>query len=185
MYYWGYQKTPPAATTIPVIYPFFYWFYTGLQVAGPHLTVQTFQCGEPPYTSRTISGDKGSSASKPCVGKSYPGLFGYPISPAGYKARVSNPAIAWGDHFFPWDSYNMISDGALIYWDPAAQGPDETNRNGVGMYRYMYGGKRFLWKQFPKGNQPWFNSANTVTIFGALPRADKPPSYPYRCYYMC
>jgi hypothetical protein len=185
IYNWEYHKTPPAPITYPLEYPFFYWFYTGVQLAGPHLTPQTFQCGAPPYLSRTISGDKGSKSSKPCVGKVYPGLFGYPISPTRYQARVSNPAIAWGDHFFPWDSYNMISDGALLFWDPTASGPDETNKQGVGMYRYMYGGKRFLWKHFPKGNQPWFNSANTVTIFNSLPAADRPPSYPYRCYYLC
>jgi hypothetical protein len=185
LYNWEYHKTPPAPITYTLEYPFFYWFYTGIQLAGPDLTVQSFQCGEPPYTSHTLSGDKGSNSGKPCIGKTYPGLFGYPISPAHYKTRVSNAAIAWGDHFFPWDSYNMISDGALVYWDPTANGPDETNKNGVGMYRYMYGGRRFLWKEFPKGNQPWFNSANTVTIFNSLPAADRPPSYPYRCYYLC
>jgi hypothetical protein len=185
IYYWQFHKTPPAPITYPLVYPFFYWFYTGLQLAGPHLTPQTFQCGAPPYTSRTITGDKGSSSGKPCVGKVYPGLFGYPISPAHYQTRVANPAIAWGDHFFPWDSYNMISDGALLYWDATVSGPDESGRNGVGMYRYMYGGKRFLWKQFPKGNQPWFNAANTVTVFDSLPGPDRPPSYAFRCYYMC
>ena len=25
----------------------------------------------------------------------------------------------------------------------------------------------------------------SVTVFSSLPAADKPPSYPYSCYYMC
>ena len=185
LFFWQYKSGPPANITYPILYPFFYWFYTGVQLAGPHLTPQTFQCGEPPYVSKTHSGDRGAKAGKPCVGKTYPGIFGYPISPTNYKSRVSNAVQTWGDHVWPWDSYNIISDGALIFWDATAQGPDEAGQNGVGMYRYMHGGHRFMKGEFPKGDQPWFNNANTVTVFGSLPGPDKPPSYPYSCYYMC
>ena len=185
LFYWQYKSGPPANITYPLLYPFFYWFYTGVQLAGPHLTPQTFQCGEAPYVSQTHSGDRGAAAGKPCVGKTYPGIFGYPISPGNYKNRVSNAVDTWGDHLWPWDSYNIINDGALIFWDPSVTGPDEAGQQGTGMYRYMYGGKRYLWGQFPKGDQPWFNKANTQTIFSSLPGPDKPPSYPYKCYYLC
>jgi hypothetical protein len=185
LYYWQYHKTPPAPTSYNLIYPFFSWFYTGVQLAGPDLTPYTFQCGEPPYTSHTLEGDEGSKTPKACIGKTYPGLFGYPISPSNYQSRVSNAVVSWGDHFWPWDDYNSIDDGALIYWDPSATGPDETNKSGVGMYRYMYGGRRFLLHEFPKGDQPWFKSANTVTIFNTLPGPDKTPSYAFKCYYLC
>lgn len=185
-FYWQYKTGPPAPITYPLIYPFFYWFYTGVQLAGPKLTVQSFQCGEPPYISKTHSGDKSEKApGKPCVGKVFPGIFGYPISPTKYKSRVANAVITWGDHVWPFDDYNLIDDGALIYWDPTVTGPDEGGQQGTGMYRYMYGGKRFMRGEFPKGNPPWFSNSNTQTIFSALPGPDKPPSYPYKCYYLC
>jgi hypothetical protein len=112
-------------------------------------------------------------------------MFGYPISPTHYTARISNPVISWSPKLWPWDDYNQLDDGTLIWWDPNASGQDETGSNGTGMMRYMYGGKRYLYGQFPKGNQPWFNTSNTVTVFTSIPSADRPPSYPYRCYYMC
>ncbi len=185
-FFWQYKKTPPAPMSYPLIYPFFAWFYTGVQMAGPRLTPQTFQCGEPPYTSHTFSGDKGTKAGKPCVGKKFPGIFGYPISPTNYKKRISNTVIAWGDRIWDWDDYNLIDDAALIWWDPTVTGPDEGgDSTRPGMYRYMHGGKRFMSGEFPKGDQPWFKTANTETIFKDLPAADRPPSYPYKCYYMC
>jgi len=186
MYNWQYHAGPPANDSFAtLIYPFMMWFFTGVQEAGPQLTPYTFQCGQPPYTSKTHSGPKGSSTPVACVGQTYPGIFGHPISPSNYAQRVANSVITWGDHLWPWDDYNLIDDGALIYWDPTVTGPDENNQNGVGMYRYMYGGKRFLWGQFPKGNPPWFNAGNTQTIFASLPGPDTPPSYPNKCYYMC
>ena len=42
-----------------------------------------------------------------------------------------------------------------------------------------------MYGQFPKGNIPWFKTENTQTVFQALPAADKPPEYPYACYYLC
>lgn len=183
-YSWEYGGTPPDPDTFQVNYPFFEWLFTGIQLAGPDLTPYHLQCGEPPYTSRTKTGPLGSSQGVPCVGKVYPGLFGY-IGPENWQNRVSDALIAYGDRFWPWDYYNQINDGVLIWWNPTASGPDETNEQGVGMQEYMFGGKRYLWGQFPKGNLPWFNPANTVDVFTSLPAADKPPSYPYSCYYLC
>ena len=186
MYHWAYGgQDPPAQYAAGALYLFAQAFTIGVELAGPNLTPQTFQCGEPPYTSRTHSGPLGSGSPVGCVGKTYPGIFGYPISPTRYKSRVANPVISWGAQLWPWDDYNVFDDGTLIWWDPAAKGPDESNANGTGMWRYMYGGKRYLYGQFPKGKQPWFSTSNTVTVFGSVPKADRAPSYPYRCYYMC
>jgi len=187
MYNWAYHTTPPAtyATKNAGLYAFARSFATGVQLAGPHLTPYTFQCGEPPYTINTHSGPLGAKNGVACVGKTYPGMFGYPISPTHYTARISNPVISWSPKLWPWDDYNQLDDGTLIWWDPNASGQDETGSNGTGMMRYMYGGKRYLYGQFPKGNQPWFSPSNTVTVFTSIPSADRPPSYPYRCYYMC
>jgi hypothetical protein len=186
MYNWAYNSAPPASFGFVTEYPWALQFFTAIQLAGPDLTPYTYQCGEPPYTSYTHTGPLGSSKGVPCVGKVYPGLFGLRISPTDYTQRVSNPVVAYGDKLWPWDYYNVISDGTLIWWDPSASGPDETNSNGSGLWRYMYDGKRYLLGQFPSGPQPWFNPNNTVTIFSSLPAPDRPVSYPYRaCYYMC
>jgi len=174
-----------ANITATTIYPFTWMFPTGVQLAGPNLTPYTFQCGQPPYTSRTHTGPLGAAQAVACVGKTYPGLFGYPLSPTNYVNRVANPVVSWGSRMWPWDDYNFTDDAALIWWDPSAQGPDESGNQGVGMWRYPYGGKRYLFGQFPKTNPPWFNAASTVTVFGSIPAPDAPPSYPFKCYYMC
>ena len=186
MYNWAYHTAPPAAYTFPTEYLWALEFFSGVSLAGPDLTPYTYQCGEPPYTATTHSGPLGSAKGVPCVGQVYPGLFGYPISPSDYTQRVANAVVSFGSKLWPWDDYNAYDDGTLIWWDPSASGPDETNSNGAGLWRYLYSGKRYLLGQFPTGQQPWFNSANTVTIFGSLPAADRPPPYPYKaCYYMC
>ena len=186
MYNWAYHGAPPAAYTFPTEYLWALEFFSGISLAGPDLTPYTYQCGEAPYTSTTHSGPLGAAGGVPCVGKVYPGLFGYPISPSDYPQRVANAVVSFGSKLWPWDDYNVFDDGTLIWWDGTATGPDETNSNGVGMWRYLYNGKRYLLGQFPSGQQPWFDSTNTVTVFGSLPGPDKPPSYPYKaCYYMC
>ena len=186
MYNWAYHTTPPAPyATNNGLYGFARSFASGVQLAGPKLTPYTFQCGQPPYTLNTHSGPLGSKRGIACVGKTYPGMFGFPISPTHYTSRISNPVIAWSPKLWPWDDYNMLDDGTLIWWDKSATGQDETGSNGTGMMRYMYGGKRYLFGQFPKGNQPWFSTTNTVTVFTSVPSADRPPNYPFRCHYMC
>ena len=186
IYAWAHGGAkPPANVSATVIYPFTSMFPTGVQLAGPKLTPNTFQCGQPPYTSRTHTGPRGAAQAVACVGKTYPGLFGYPISPTNYVKRVANPVVSWGSRLWQWDDYNFTDDGTLIWWDVTAQGPDESGSQGVGMWRYPYGGKRYLYGQFPKANPPWFNPANTVTVFDSIPAPDAPPSYPFKCYYMC
>jgi hypothetical protein len=186
---WGWANkgaAPPAKYAANNgLYVFAFGFATGVELAGPNLTPYTFQCGEAPYTSRTHSGPLGSKNPVACVGKNYPGMFGYPISPAHYQNRVSNAVLSWGARLWPWDDYNEADDGTLIWWDGNAQGNDETGSSGTGMWRYLYGGKRYMYGQFPRGEQPWFKAANTVTVFASVPAADRPPVYPFRCYYMC
>ncbi|HET6875596.1 MAG TPA: hypothetical protein VFH70_12495, partial [Acidimicrobiales bacterium] len=185
LYQWAFHHAPPAADSYAIIEVFPFFFTLGVSLAGPDLTPRSFQCGEPPYTSQTHSGWLGASSPIPCVGKTYKGLFGYPISPTNYTGRVANSVISCGSKLWPWDDYNMYDDGVLLWWDAKATGPDDTNQNGTGLYRYMDAGKRYLYGQLPPGDQPWFDPANTVTVFGGLPGPDVPPSYPVKCYYLC
>ncbi|HET6874183.1 MAG TPA: hypothetical protein VFH70_05355 [Acidimicrobiales bacterium] len=185
LYQWNFHTGPPAQVGYGPIYVFPFFFTLGVSLAGPDLTPYTFQCGEPPYTTRTHSGDLNANAGKPCVGQVYKGMFGYPVSPTNITGRVTNSVISWGSKLWPWDDYNMYDDATLIWWDASASGPDETGSNGNGLYRYLYGGKRYMYGQFPAVNPPWFNTANTQTIFDHLPGPDVPPSYPNTCYYLC
>jgi len=178
LHYWQFGTSPSAPNEYGVIYPPAWDLMLGINLAGPTLTPQTFQCGEPPFTSKTFEG-------QPCVGRDYPGMFGYPISPTNWRARVANPVITFGDHLWAWDDYNQSDDGTLIWWDPNATGQSETGSEGQGMFRYVNLGKRYMYGQFPKGQIPWFNPANTVTVWASLPAADTPPSYKYACYYLC
>jgi hypothetical protein len=63
--------------------------------------------------------------------------------------------------------------------------PGMFGTQGNGLYRYMNGGKRYMYGSFPKSEMPWFDPNGTVTIFDDLPGADKPPDYKYACYYLC
>ena len=67
--------------------------------------------------------------------------------------------------------------GTLIWWDATVRGDDEGGTIGAGMWRYINDGKRYLFGQFPKGDQPWFQAANTVTVFTVPPGPDSPPNY--------
>lgn len=185
LYYWQFHHQPPAQQGYGPVEVFPYFFTLGVSLAGPNLTPRSFQCGEAPYTSTTHSGWMGKSGGIPCVGKTYRGIFGYPVSPTKYPDRVANAVISWGDQLWPWDDYNMYDDASLIWWDAKASGPDESNHAGTGMFRFVNGGKRYLYGQLPKADIPWFNNANTVTIFSALPAPDIPPTYPFKCYYLC
>lgn len=93
-------------------------------------------------------------------------LFTAPI----VKSTAVSPQISYGDRgIWPTTDYTGLDDQTLIWWDPVATGPDELNRPGTGLWRYVDGGKRYLPGQFPKTEAKFFDPANTVTIF------DQPP----------
>src|SRR5205807_6274901 len=177
-YEWEFNASPPAVSTYYIVYNAVNPLMMGIMLAGPTLTPQTFACGEAPFTSKTFAG-------QPCVGKDYPGMFGYPVSPTKWKSRVSNAVLSWGDRLWQWDDYNQSDDGTLIWWDPNASGPAENGAPGKGLFRYVNRGARYMYAQFPKGPVPWFDPKDTETVFASLPAADQPPNYPYACYYLC
>ncbi|MBA3652855.1 MAG: hypothetical protein H0W70_01525 [Actinobacteria bacterium] len=178
VYNWQFNATPPAKAEYTTLYPRLWGALLGVHSAGPNLNPRTFQCGAPPFTSKTTGG-------QPCVGKSYPGVFGYPISPTAWQKRVTNPVIAFGTRLWQWDDYNQSDDGTLIWWDPNASGPNESGVEGNGLYRYVNNGTRYMYKSFPKAKIPWFDPNNTQLIFPELPAADRPPTYTFACYYLC
>ena len=61
---------------------------------------------------------------------------------------------------------------------PEAAGLDEQGKQGVGMYRYVDHGKRYLPGKLPTTLQPFFDPANTLTVYTRLPPELTTPNYP-------
>lgn len=145
---------PPGPGTAPSQYALILSSFIGIQLAGPNLNPSTFQRG----------------------------MFSYPESPS--RPGVTVTRAGWGTKLWGYSDYNFSDDGTLLYWDPQASGPDEYGNSGVGLYRRLFGGQRFLAGQFPT-NVPWFNANGTITVLGSTPRNDQAPSYQNKCAYMC
>jgi hypothetical protein len=153
IYNWQFHRGPAAKALYSVIYAYVWPTFVGIQMAGAHLTPQTFQQG----------------------------MFKYPPSPA--KPGVTNPLISWGRSVWGWDDYNESDDATEVWWDNAATGPDEQGNQGVGMYRYVDMGKRYLPGKLPSTPFRAFDPQNTVTYYPQLPASDKYPDYPEKDYY--
>ena len=65
-----------------------------------------------------------------------------------------------------------------IWWDPNATGPDEIQREGKGLYRYVDGGKRYLPGEWPDTPSTALDPEGTVTIFTAPPPGEAAKDYP-------
>jgi hypothetical protein len=154
LYKWQFpNQEPPAKAEYNVIYPYPWITFTGIALAGPNLTPATFRDG----------------------------LFSYPVTPK--NPGVTAPRESFGRKLWAWDDYNVIDDSTQIFWDATATGPDENGATGVGMYRYVDMGKRYLPGQFPTGEPPNFDNTNTVTVYDTLPPQDRYPSYPEKDYH--
>jgi hypothetical protein len=124
------------------------YFFIGTTLAGPDLTPQNFERG----------------------------MFRYD-SPDSSALR---PHVSWGDTKL-WGStpdHHSSDDGAIIWWDPKAQGQDEVGNDGVGEYRYFDMGKRYLPGAFPTEPVKFFDNTNTITVLKTRPPEDTPPDYP-------
>jgi len=98
--------------------------------------------------------------------------------PAGGGLTV--PQVSFGNkNFFPDTDYNGIDDTVEIWFDAEATGPDERGREGVGMYRYVAGGKRYLPGQWPTTDPDVFNhDGSAVALYETIPAEDQPHDYP-------
>ena len=72
-----------------------------------------------------------------------------------------------------------VDDFTIVWWDPKATGPDEQDKEGVGMWRYAAGGRRLLLGDVPKlPTRLLFDEAGTVTLQPEVPKEDRVPDYP-------
>jgi len=144
---WQTGKPPPAKTwKVLVQAPLI--FFTGVHLAGPHLTAQAFRDG----------------------------LFRYPSAESTTPTRLHVSWGQHG--IWPGLDYFGGDDATLIWWDPKASGPDEVGNQGTGMYQYSHQGRRYLPGQWPKGRADVYDPATSVTVFQELPPGDRPPQYP-------
>ena len=88
-----------------------------------------------------------------------------PIAP-----RVSQPKICprCGESY---------DDATAFWWDPSVAGPDEIRKEGVGMYQFVDGGKRYLPGQWPSVDK-MFDPAGAIALYKTPPPGEEPGTYP-------
>jgi hypothetical protein len=148
IYRWAYGEDPPN-NTARILEPPVRTMFTGIHMAGPELTPETFRDA----------------------------MFRTP--PAG--GGVTQPLVSRGDHdIWPELDWGGNDDGTLIWWDPTATGEDETGNQGVGMYRYANGGRRFTMENRPTSPDEvgLFDVERSVTTYDEIPEEDQVPDYP-------
>ena len=95
-------------------------------------------------------------------------LFNSPIVPS----TAITPQISFGNRGV-WPALDMtaVDDQTEVWWDVNAEGLDEINRQGKGLWRYVDGGKRYLPGQWPKGEPDVFDPKHAVTLLDQPPEA--------------
>jgi hypothetical protein len=103
------------------------------------------------------------------------GLFRAATIPPG----LTNPQISFGDRGV-WEltDYSALDDMTEIWWDPDAEGPDERNEDGTGMYRYVEGGARYNPGDWPDTAPSVFVEKDAVALYEELPESDRAGDYP-------
>ena len=152
-WYWGTEtsRRTRGSTTLGIQWAVF-TMYTGLHMAGPHLTPQTWAAG----------------------------MFAYPPSGGISCNCVTSMQISWGRHgVAPYDDYNAWDDFAEVWWDPqfVGRGNDRVADGAPGHYRYMEGGKRRLPGQWPAGEPPAFDRSKAANLQEKPPH-ERVPGYP-------
>ena len=103
------------------------------------------------------------------------GMYSHPLIGEGMRTV---PSISWGNKLWPFNHYTAYDDVTEIWWDRNARGEDEIGNDGIGMYRYVDGGRRYMPGQWPRTNPRVFDPAGTVTVHENYPPGEAPPDYP-------
>ncbi len=149
IYNWFHGEEPPADDTIGVIDPLPGLFYSVLQAVGPELTVVGFH-------EALFAGEPTARAlTAPSLSYGVQGI--------------------WGPEYEP--DYRGVDDVAEVWWDPDAVGPDEIDRDGTGLWRFVNGGERYKPGEIPEGPPAAFVLDGTVTIYDAPPPGEDRPAY--------
>ncbi len=161
LHVWHKGAPPAAGNTYGVLFAPFFVLGTGIHMAGPDLTPQSFAKG----------------------------LFEFPVSGQGGVTGPTVSYGRHGIWDKP--PHNLVDltqfdDVSEIYWDRTAQGPDEVGNNAIGMYRWVDGGKRYLPGTHPTSDPKVYGDgdpAKSPTILDAPPAAEMTPQYEHKDYY--
>lgn len=146
---WWFGKPPVNLNTSGIVSGNTNLLFTGIQLAGPHLTKETFRDG---LWARAL----------------------LPESPNGLMALFS-----FGKHgLWPGVDYGGLDNLNLLWWDPNTTGEDETGTVGKGNYRYIDNGRRYLPGHYPTEPIKFFDPANTITRFDTVPPELQAKDYP-------
>jgi hypothetical protein len=104
----------PEAKTFRVLVQAPLIFFTGVHLAGPNLTAQTFRDG----------------------------LFRYPADRPLVSTALHTSWGRHG--IWPGTDYTWGDDASIVWWDPTISGPDEVGDQGRGLFRYALSGRRYL-----------------------------------------
>lgn len=92
---------------------------------------------------------------------------------------ITQPSVSFGNKgLWPHTDYLGIDDATEVWWDPAATGPDELQRQGRGMFEFVAGGKRYLPGQWPDTAPDVFDPKGAVSLYSTVPKAEEVPNYP-------
>ena len=150
LYEWFHGSPPPAAETAPILFPNPSLLHSLIQAAGPDLTPETMR-------DALFAGEPTQSA-------------------------ITQPSLSWGDHGL-WgalrtpNDWSGVDDATEWWWDADETGPDEIQREGTGMIRFVDGGRRYLPGDWGDA-LTLFDEAGTVTILDEPPAEETPPEYP-------
>jgi hypothetical protein len=148
---WYFGTPPPDLNTTGIIQGDVNVLFTGIQLAGPHLTVANFSAG----------------------------IRSVPVAPESEHGL--RPIYSYGNHhLWPGGTdFGGLDNLNLIWWDPSVKGvPDETGNVGNGAYRFVDNGRRYLPGAIPTDPIKFFDPADTITQFTSTPAELQPPQYP-------
>ena len=141
--WWTGSDDIPASNTGGIIAGNLALLFAGIHFAGPNLTPETFRDG----------------------------IYARPI-PERTDGDIRGVVSYGKDNFWPAGTdFHGLDDVAIIWWDPTAEGEDETGDEGVGQYRYIFGGDRFLPGEIPDEPLPLFDPEGSVTYYSDEPDA--------------
>ncbi len=148
VYRWFTGVDPPADGSIGVFAPYPALFFAAVQAVGPDLTPQTFRDT----------------------------LFALPGTSNGLA--ISQPFLSYGQKgYWPDADYLGVDDATAFWWDPTVAGPDEIRKDGVGMYQFVDGGKRYLPGEWPSVDT-MFDPAGAIALYDSPPPGEAPGNYP-------
>ena len=150
LYEWFHGEPPPAAGNVSLVNQYPALFFPVLNLMGPDLTHATF--------AETLLLAQAAPTA----------ITDYSVS-FGNKGR-------WPAQYEP--DYFGIDDVVELWWDAAAEGPDELGSHGLGMYRYVDGGRRYVYPdRFAAEVPAAFDTRGTSLIYTDRPEFEPVGDY--------